>query len=113
MLRSANLPYENATVAASTRELEITLHDLPPQTLFRVYIVAENTHLRGLHSTTLSVATGALRATLWSDCSYKSKVHQPMIYQGCFRDVDTPISASDMPRSLELPAFAHQLSAQL
>ena len=113
LLRSADEPASNMVVAASTRELTITLTDLAPQTLFRIRIVAENTQLRGRHSPVLSVATAVLRATLWSDCGQRSKVFQQMTYQGCFRDVDTPPGAADLPAAAELPAFSHQLSAVL
>ena len=50
-------------LVASTTQLEVELTNLRPQTLFRIRIVAENTHRRGLDSETLSVATAALRAS--------------------------------------------------
>lgn len=113
LLRSADEAVADARVNASTRDLEVTLTDLPPQTLWRIQIVAENTQMRGLLTPVLSVATAALRATLWSDCGHRSKVHMPLQYQGCFRDVDTPTSASDMRPAATLPPFSHQLSAAL
>ena len=107
------LAWQDADLVASTADHEVTLHMLRPQTLFRIFVVAENIHLRGLHSLTLSVATSALRATLWTECDFKSTVYQPLQYQGCFRDLDSPPTASIMRNAPRLPDFTWQLSADL
>ena len=106
-------PAENATLVASVTDTGIRLTDLPPQTLYRLQVVAENVYLRGRYSETLSVATEALRATLWSDCGHSSKVFQPMSYQGCFREVDTSLETMDMPPALNLPEYSSRLTADL
>lgn len=113
IIRSADQPEWNSTVAASTTALHITLENLPPQTLWRIYVVAENTATRGRNSTTVSVATAALRATLWSECNFASNVHQPMAYQGCFREVDTPMDALDLAPAVALSTFTSRLTAEL
>ena len=121
LLRDGNQDFDQAVIVASTTETEYTLTKLRPQTLIRLTVVAENMFHRGLYSATLSVATAALRATLWSECSFASHVHQPMAYQGCFRDVDRPPHASDMSlaASLHRPdvplteSFSWQLTAEL
>jgi hypothetical protein len=121
LMRDGNTPAANATLVASTTETSYTLTSLPPQTLFRLQIVAENTRRRGLYSSTLSVATSALRATLWSDCNYASLIHQQLAYQGCFRDVDRPLTASDMKPATHLhrpdvplnETYSWQMSAEL
>ena len=113
LMWTGDQPAENATLVASVTDTGIRLTDLPPQTLYRLQVVAENVYLRGRYSETLSVATEALRATLWSDCGHSSKVFQPMSYQGCFREVDTSLETMDMPPALNLPEYSSRLTADL
>ena len=108
----AQLPGEGFTdvLLLSTTETEVTLSDLPPQTLLRLTVAAENTDLRGLNSTALSVATGVLRATLFTDCGYASADEQPVAYEGCFRDF---AAEPDMPRRpAEMPEFSSVLTPE-
>jgi hypothetical protein len=88
----------------------LTLRDLRPQMLLVFRVCAENRHGPGLNSTSVSVATSALRATFWTDCNYSTTLHQPLAYQGCFRDPE-PETSADMPFAFALPGTTHTLSA--
>ena len=96
-------------LVASTPTPGLLLTGLRPQTLLRIRVGIENRVRTGLNSSTLSVATTALRATLYPDCGHRSAYHQPLSYQGCFRD---DAAAPDMPASRALPGFSRVMSAQ-
>jgi len=97
------------SLAAKVTTTAFTLSELRPQTLLRIHVCAENEYRVGLNSTSVSVATAALRATLWTECGFSTSLHQPMAYQGCFRtDADAP----DMPPSTVLPSFSYTLSTE-
>lgn len=93
----------------STADTNIVIEDLPPQTLFVLFVTAENAVSRGLNSSELAVATRGLRAELYSECKHATEIHTPLKYQGCFRDEPSdPV----MEPPIEGAPFDPQLSAQ-
>ena len=109
-VRAADQPESEFELAASVPTTTLTLRDLRPQMFLVFRVCAVNRYGAGLNSTAVSVATSALRATLWTDCNYSTTLHQPLAYQGCFRDPE-PETAADMPFAFALPGTAHTLSA--
>ena len=97
------------TLIGSTAGTDFLIEGLPPQTLFVVYVTAENTASRGLNSSELSVATRGLRAELYSECGHTTEIHAPRKYQGCFRDAP---AAPVMEPPVEGAPFDPQLSAE-
>ena len=66
-VRAADQPESEFELAASVPNTTLTLRDLRPQMLLVFRVCAENRHGPGLNSTSVSVATSTLRATLWTD----------------------------------------------
>ena len=87
--RAAHEPLSAMRLVGSTTELSHTLR-LPSQTLWRFRVAAESHVRRGLNSTELIVATGALRATLWTRCGYKTSTYHADSYEGCYREQRAP-----------------------
>ena len=77
-------PDAPSQLVGSTAATELTVEGLPPQTLFSLFVVGENTQHAGLKSKQLLVATRGLRATLFSECGHATDIYTPVKYQGCF-----------------------------
>ena len=110
--RAAHEPLSAMRLVGSTTELSHTLR-LPSQTLWRFRVAAESHVRRGLNSTELIVATGALRATLWTRCGYKTATYHADSYEGCYREQRAPEAAAGVAMPLVAPrgaAYSPQLT---
>ena len=107
-VRRADEPSSAAVLRLSSLTPFVEVDQLPPQTTLIFSVMAENELLAGLNSTELTVATAALRATLWTDCGFTTHLHERQTYQGCFRDYP---SHSDMQPAPYLPQPSHSLTA--